>query len=117
MSTAPGRTQPDAESLKKIKSALLRFRVMAYATGVWLLVLTAEMIIKYGFGYTDLPGWIAQVHGLFYILYLVFTLDLAIKVRWQGARIILTMLAGTVPFLSFYVEHIRTKQVRAAYAV
>ena len=34
----------------KIRSALLRYRVMAWITGLWLLLLVVELVAKYGFG-------------------------------------------------------------------
>ncbi|ABG93249.1 MULTISPECIES: DUF3817 domain-containing protein [Rhodococcus] len=102
----------DTAKQKKIAPALLRYRVLAYATGVWLLVLTAEMVAKYIFKVDNLPSWIAVVHGWVYFVYLLVTLDLAVKVRWPAGRTVGTLLAGTIPFLSFYVEHQRTKQVR-----
>ena len=102
----------DTATQKKVAPALLRYRVLAYATGVWLLVLTAEMVAKYIFKVDNLPTWIAVVHGWVYFVYLLVTLDLAVKVRWPAGRTVGTLLAGTIPFLSFYVEHQRTKQVR-----
>lgn len=106
----------------KIKGALARYRVLAWITGVWLLVLTAEMIYKYLIldSSSDAPEWftyIGQAHGVFYILYLFMTLDLAIKARWKATRTLFTALAGTIPFLSFWFEHRRTRDVRAEYAV
>ncbi|UYP20385.1 DUF3817 domain-containing protein [Rhodococcus sp. Z13] len=124
MSTTPeqtsGQAAPRAVSdtdRKKIRSALLRYRVLAYATGIWLLVLTGEMIAKYVIGVENVPSWIAIVHGWVYAVYLVLTFDLSIKVRWPLPRTIGTLLAGTIPFLSFYVEHIRTKQVKTDFGV
>ena len=106
----------------QIPAALRRFRVLAWITGLWLLFLCGEMIYKYLImdDSATAPGWffyVAQVHGLFYMLYLAFTIDLAIKARWPAARTLLTALAGTVPFLSFWFEHKRTLDVRAEYAV
>ncbi|MGL4307045.1 MAG: DUF3817 domain-containing protein [Mycobacteriaceae bacterium] len=101
----------------KVKNALLRYRVLAYATGIWLLVLTAEMVAQYIFSVENVPSWIAIVHGYVYMAYLGFTLDLAVKVRWPVGRTIGTLLAGTVPFLSFFVEHKRTIQVRRDFNV
>lgn len=115
--TADAATPGEAADTKKIRSALLRYRVLAYATGVWLLVLTAEMVAKYIFKVEDLPSWIAIVHGWVYFAYLIMALDLAVKVRWTAGRTIGTLLAGTIPFLSFYVEHIRTKQVKDDFGV
>ncbi|EYT64316.1 membrane protein [Dietzia sp. UCD-THP] len=106
----------------KIRGALARYRVLAWITGVWLLVLTVEMIYKYLIieNSSDAPDWftyIGQAHGVFYIFYLFMTLDLAIKARWPASRTLLTALAGTVPFLSFWFEHMRTRDVRSEYAV
>lgn len=125
MSTTPEQT-PDRAAApravgdadrKKIASALLRYRVLAYATGIWLLVLTGEMIAKYVIGVENVPSWIAVVHGWVYAVYLVLTFDLSIKVRWPVKRTIGTLLAGTIPFLSFFVEHRRTQQVKADFGV
>ena len=112
--------KPDPDG--KIAGALKRYRVLAWITGVWLLVLTVEMIYKYLIleNSSDAPDWftyIGQAHGVFYILYLFVTLDLAIKVRWPAPRTLATALAGTIPFLSFWFEHKRTKDVHAEYAV
>ena len=96
----------------KISAALKRYRVLAWITGVWLLVLTAEMIYKY-----LILENIGQTHGVFYILYLFATLDLAIKARWVAPRTLATALAGTIPFLSFWFEHKRTKDVHTEYAL
>ena len=106
----------------KIAGALTRYRVLAWITGVWLLVLTAEMIFKYLIleNSADAPDWftyIGQAHGVFYIIYLFMTLDLAIKARCAASRTLLTALAGTIPFLSFWFEHRRTRDVRSEYAV
>ena len=121
MSSAPEETTactpvPVAQGSKRIASALLRYRVLAYATGIWLLVLMAEVVAKYGFGVNNL-GWIGIVHGWVYFVYLIMTTDLAVKVRWAAPRTIGTLLAGTIPFLSFVVEHQRTKQVKADFGV
>ncbi|MEV0687809.1 DUF3817 domain-containing protein [Nocardia sp. NPDC050378] len=98
----------------KIASALLRYRALAWFTGLWLLLLTAEMIAQYGFG-MDTPRWIALVHGWVYFAYLLVTADLAVKVRWPIARTVGTLIAGTIPLLSFFVEHRNAKDVKARY--
>lgn len=100
--------------LRKIAGALLRYRILAWITGVWLLLLVAEMVWKYALG-NDLPSWgrfIPIIHGWVYMVYLLFTLDLGIKARWGWGKILLTCLAGTIPFLSFYFEHIRSREVQ-----
>lgn len=110
MSTSDTTTSQPAQA-SKVGPALLRYRVLAWTTGVWLLVLTVDMVAKYGFG-AHPPSWIAIVHGWVYFAYLIVTADLAVKVRWPLGRTIGTLLAGTVPFLSFYVEHRNAAQVK-----
>nr|WP_232541686.1 DUF3817 domain-containing protein [Nocardia bovistercoris] len=95
---------------------MLRYRALAWFTGLWLLLLTGEMIAKYGFD-AHTPSWIAVVHGWVYFAYLLVTADLAVKVRWPIGRTIGTLIAGTVPLLSFFVEHVNAKQVKQRYAL
>ncbi|WP_410877280.1 DUF3817 domain-containing protein [Nocardia sp. A7] len=100
----------------KIASALQRYRVLAWVTGLWLLLLTFEMVAKYGFG-VDTPSWIAVVHGWVYFAYLLVTADLAVKVRWPIGRTVGTLIAGTIPLLSFFVEHRNAKDVKQQYSL
>ncbi|RPA12695.1 DUF3817 domain-containing protein [Gordonia sp. OPL2] len=100
--------------VEKVRGALLRYRILAWITGLWLLLLVAELVLKYGFD-VDALDFVPIVHGWVYFVYLILTIDLAIKVRWPLGKIILTCIAGTIPFLSFWFEHIRTKEVKAQY--
>ena len=100
--------QAPVGDLRKVASALLRYRVMAWLTGIGLLVLTLIGMPQ------DYLGWfgggravteaMGPIHGTLYILLLVTTFDLGTRVRWSPGRMVLTALAGTVPFLSFYAE-------------
>lgn len=113
MSTA---TPPTARQVRPIGPALARYRVMANVTGVMLLLLVAEMVVKYGFlGGRDWPGdVIAIVHGWIYVAYLVTVFDLWSKLRWGFGRFVALVLAGVVPVLSFVVERRIVREVRAA---
>ncbi len=111
-----------AAAPEKIRGALLRYRILAWITGLWLLVLTGEVIYKYLLldDSSTAPHWlfyVGQVHGIFYMLYLVMTIDLGIKARWKPVTTALTCLAGTIPFLSFVFEHMRTKEVKTAFGL
>ncbi len=107
---------PAEAQARKIPGALLRYRVLAWVTGVWLLALCVELIANYGFD-VDGFGWVAVAHGWIYFLYLLLTLDLAVRVRWPIARTVGTLIAGTIPFLSFYVEHVNAQQVKRRYGL
>jgi integral membrane protein len=100
--TAPVR-EPD-----KARAALQRYRVMAWVTGVMLLVLVVEMLLKYVVGAPESVmrwiEWIPYAHGWIYVIYLVTVLDLWSKMRWGFGRLAQMVLGGVVPVMSFVVE-------------
>lgn len=105
------------ERQRRVRKALTLFSVAAWVTGVWLIILTIRMVCDYLLG-LDIPEWagyIGQIHGLFYMLYLIATLNLGTIARWDPSKWIVTALAGTVPFLSFFVEHWRRQEVKRAF--
>lgn len=87
------------------------FRAMAFVVGVALLVLTLHMVLRYGFDSHALDWW-AMPHGFLYMVYLVAVMLLGFELRWGLATIVGVMLAGTVPFLSFWAEHRMTQRAR-----
>jgi len=97
-----------------VKSALLRYRVMAWVVGVMLLLVVAATLVKY---LGDDPQWIERVgpvHGFLYVVYLVATIDLAFRARWSAMKTVGVCLAGTIPFLSFVAERRISRQVSAS---
>ena len=103
--------------------ALLRFRIMAWVTGILLAVLSVlGLPAKYLFGLADDGiigaaysfGWIA--HGWLYILYVVTGLDICFRMRYSVGRTLAVLLAGTIPFASFFADHLVAKSVRARMA-
>jgi integral membrane protein len=95
---------------------LLRYRIMAFATGVALALATVVAIVRYS-GADDLKPvnavlWI--VHGWLYVVYLIVTAILGFRLRWPLPRYALVMLAGTIPTMSFVAEHYVTRAARAA---
>ncbi|MFT3899670.1 MAG: DUF3817 domain-containing protein [Gordonia sp. (in: high G+C Gram-positive bacteria)] len=105
-----------APNAAAIPGALTRYRVLAWITGIWLLFLVGEMVAKYGFDVEGF-GWVGVVHGWVYFVYLIFCVNLAQKARWSIGKTVATALAGTIPFLSFYVEHIRTREVKQQFGL
>ncbi|MER7416438.1 DUF3817 domain-containing protein [Micromonospora peucetia] len=86
-------------------AALTRYRVIAWIVGVALILLVViGMPMKYGFDDPILVETVGQAHGFLYMLYLVAAFDLSRRAGWPLKRMILVMLAGTVPFVSFYAE-------------
>lgn len=94
-----------------MKGAFLRFRVMAWVTGVvlatafvWLVV--GRLFLDYGNpdARPSLYGYVWIAHGWLYFLYLIAGVDLAFRVRYSVLRTVAILIAGTVPFASFFAE-------------
>jgi integral membrane protein len=60
--------------------------------------------LRYIGGMPVVSQTVSPIHGLLYMVYLVLTVDLAMRCRFSAKRTILVMLAGTIPFLSFVAE-------------
>ncbi|WP_454791256.1 DUF3817 domain-containing protein [Mycolicibacterium lutetiense] len=108
-------TEPQAEVTtpkETIRKALLGYRVLAWTTGIWLIALCYEMVLKYIVQVDNPPGWIGIVHGWVYFIYLLFTANLAVKVRWPIGKTIGVLLAGTIPLLGIIVEHFNTLDLK-----
>ncbi|MDH2387310.1 MULTISPECIES: DUF3817 domain-containing protein [Streptomyces] len=96
-------------------NVLSRYRVMAYVTAVWLLVFTVAIIAKYGFDTGD-TMLISQIHGVLFIVYVVFAFDLGSKAKWPFGKLLWVLAAGCIPVASFFVEPRITREVRAQLA-
>ena len=63
-----------------------------------------------------LIGVVAPAHGFLYVIYVLATMDLMLKRGWGPVRALLVVLAGAVPFASFYTERKVVEAERAAAA-
>lgn len=112
MSTSSVTLRDNIEPAKVAKS-LARYRVLAVITGVFLLILTAEMIWKYGLKQEDpTDGMIARIHGWIYVVYLLTVVDLWTNVRASWQRLATWIIAGVVPVLSFIIERKTSAEIQ-----
>ena len=111
-----------------MRSALIRYRALAWGTGVFLLLLTLHVLVQWrqsaseGLAYGDAPGlgrwipgadhWVPMVHGYLYLVYVIVAVDLWFRARLPIGRTVLVVLAGTVPFMSFVAERWVTSRLR-----
>ncbi|GAA1225528.1 DUF3817 domain-containing protein [Streptomyces sp. NPDC056121] len=89
------------------RSVLTRYRVMAFVTGVLLVLLCLGMIAKYVLGIdgaADVTRVVAIAHGWLYVIYLVFAFDLGSKAKWPVGKQLWVLIAGTIPTAAFFVE-------------
>ncbi|BFU46546.1 DUF3817 domain-containing protein [Krasilnikovia sp. MM14-A1004] len=87
-----------------MQGALTRYRIIAWIVGVVLIVLVLGMPLKYLGDNDVVVATVGPVHGFLFMVYLALTFDLGRRARWPLGRMALVMLAGTVPFLSFWAE-------------
>jgi integral membrane protein len=133
--------EPKSADLPRIRGALKFYQVASVITGVMLLLLCAEMIMKYAFhlelyafgdqgvlAFTpvletatglestgtgvNLSTGILIAHGWFYVVYLFSDFRLWSLMRWPFSRFIVIALGGIVPFLSFFLEARIGREVR-----
>ena len=108
---------PPITPVEKIRSALTGYRVMAWTTGIWLIALCYEIVLKHVVKVDNPPSWTGVVHGWVYFVYLLFTANLAVKVRWPIAKTIGVLLAGTIPLLGIIVEQVQTREIKERFNV
>ena len=93
-----------------MKAAGLWYRVMAYVTGVVLIVLCFVGIPLQVAGYPAVANDVGVLHGILYIIYLVVAWILARKLRLATKPTVIMLLAGTVPVMTFIVERWVTRR-------
>lgn len=130
MASMTDATRADAirpEAIPTIRRARVFYKVAAWITGVLLLLLVVEMILKYAFhleveiggpfgaiatvqdGTTtafNASRWILIIHGWFYVVYLAASYWLWMHLRWGLGWLLAMAAGGVVPFLSFITEHL-----------
>jgi integral membrane protein len=126
--------QPRERDLPRIPAALTFYKVSSIVTGTLLLLLCAEMIMKYAFGLElelggaygflafvpsdslqaiNLSLGILMVHGWGYVVYLFADFRIWSLMRWPFPKFLLIALGGIIPFLSFFLEVRIVREVKA----
>jgi integral membrane protein len=94
-----------------LRAAVLRYRVMAYITGVLIIIVVFVGIPLQIWGHnTIITNQVATVHGILYIVYVVFAWMLANKLHMKPKPTVIMLLAGTIPIMTFIVERWITRQ-------
>lgn len=89
-----------------VDSAYKRYNVVAWPTAIGLLILfLVGMPLEYAAGIKIVDGVVGPIHGFLFIVYLFVTFDLARRRDWAYTKMIMVMLAGTIPFLTFVAKH------------
>jgi len=93
-----------------VQGALTRYRIIAWIVGVVLIVLVVVgMPLKYLGDNDSVVAAVGPAHGFLFMVYVALTFDLGRRAKWPLSRMLLVMLAGTIPFFSFWAERKVTK--------
>ena len=88
-----------------MRAAALRYRVMAYITGVLIIVVCFVGIpLQLAAHNTFVANDIGTLHGFLYIVYIIVAYILAQKLKMKLGPTVLLLLAGTIPIMTFFVE-------------
>ncbi|MFD2674436.1 DUF3817 domain-containing protein [Gulosibacter bifidus] len=124
---------PTPAEFPAIRGRLRFYQVTAWITGVLLLLLVGEMVLKYAFNLEielggpfgfwatmppeqitafNLSKWILIIHGWFYVVYLLACYLVWQKMRWEIGWLLAMAGGGVVPFLSFITEYLMTRRAK-----
>lgn len=98
---------------------LTTYRVLATVVGILLIPLFAGWGVEiFGSGVwhdraETLTEVLGPIHGLLYMLFFVTAVILSFKAEWDLPFTLVTLVSGTVVFLSFWAERRATARVRA----
>lgn len=120
------------------KSALSFYKASSFITGIFLLLVVAEMVLKYAFGHTiwsggdagfiglvpnpvddtgfptdgvDVSKPLLQIHGMLYVVYLFADFRIWRLANLKFKDFVLIAMGGIVPLTSFFIERSYSKKV------
>lgn len=86
------------------KTPLGRFRMIALAEGTSFILLLLAMPFKYVYNYPEGVKVIGWIHGLLFILYLIFLLFVKIRNSWSIKKSFIAFVASLLPFGTFVLD-------------
>ena len=93
------------------------YRVMAYVTGVVLIVLCVLAVMQIFVHDEAAVNVVGTIHGALYIVYLLVAFPLTRRLRLTAGPTVAVLLAGTIPVMTFIVErHISHRYIEPALA-
>jgi len=98
------KPRDNAKEVGRVRLNVTLYRVMAYVTGVILIVLCLFAIAQPFTNDEAIVSVIGTVHGLLYIVYLIVSYSLARRLRLPLWPTVAVLLAGTIPVMTFVVE-------------
>jgi integral membrane protein len=103
--SASGHTRDErAKEVRRVRLNVVLYRVMAYVTGVVLIVLCVLAIMQAFVNDEAAVSVVGQIHGGLYIVYVLVAFSLCRRLRLPPWPTVAVLLAGTIPVMTFIVE-------------
>lgn len=81
------------------------YRKTAVVEGIsYLILLFIAMPLKYFFNIPEAVKYFGWIHGVLFLVFIVFLLMAAIKYRWSLMRIALYLVASVLPIVPFILD-------------
>jgi integral membrane protein len=93
-----------AKEVQRVRLNVVLYRVMAYVTGVVLIVLCVLAIMQAFVNDEAAVSVVGQIHGGLYIVYVLVAFSLCRRLRLPAWPTVAVLLAGTIPVMTFIVE-------------
>ena len=118
-----------------MKALFLLYRVLATVVGLSIITLIIVGVpLKYTYEWfpgfwqgfldqgasgqklgVDITTYLGTAHGFIYMAFVLVALIMANESRWPFPFIVITILCGTIPFVSFWAEARAVKRIRVAH--
>ena len=110
-------TDEQAKESGQMRLNVALYRVMAYVTGVVLIVLCVLAVMQIFVHDEAAVNVVGTIHGALYIVYLLVAFPLTRRLRLSPGPTVAVLLAGTIPVMTFIVErHISHRYIEPALA-
>jgi integral membrane protein len=88
-----------------VRTQLGRLRIIGFAEGIsYLVLLGIAMPLKYIYQMPQMVRVTGMIHGLLFVLYVLFVVIVAVQFRWSIWKTTLAFIASLVPFGTFWAD-------------
>ena len=78
--------------------------MIALAEGLSFILLLMAMPLKYFYGHPEFVKYIGWIHGVLFILYVIFLINVKFSRSWSYGKSILAFMASLIPFGTFVLD-------------
>ncbi len=92
---------------KFLAAKIGRLRLITFLEGLSLILLVfIAMPLKYIYDNPSLVQIIGPIHGAIFIIFIIYTVMIAVEFKWNFKETVLMALIGSfIPFGTFYFDH------------